>query len=321
MMADVVRNPLFDAEELTRSGSQYAAFIKQQMKDTGAMAKAKLMQSLYPADSVYFDKPFEELLAELTAIKAGDLAAFHAAHYSPKGMIITVVGDIDPDKVVADLTAGFGDWTGPEPKSIEIAPVTAPKSAQRIEVPMADKASVDIVIGLPAALKRSDPDFFAARLANAALGQDTLSSRLGLVVREQHGLTYGIYSSFEDVQFGGAPWCIKLTVNPANVEKALALIDEVMGDYVAKGISSGELADEAGRAAGTFQVMLRTSAGIAQMLTQYEFLGLGLASLDSYAADLKKVTKKQADEAIRKYFRLANCVVTLAGTFAAKVQS
>jgi zinc protease len=314
MIGDIVQNPLFADDELARSVTQYAGWIRQQMKETGAVAELKLMQSLYPQESVYYDKRFEELLEELKVISSSDLKAFHKGHYSPKGTILTVVGDMDPAQVLDQIKQHFGSWEGPDVKPVEIGEAKEQKSAERIEVFMADKASVDIMIGHPVPVKRTDPDFFAARLANAALGQDTLSSKLGLVVREQHGLTYGIYSLYKDATYGGAPWLIKLTVNPANVEKALELVNQVVAQYQKAGITQRELMDEAGRAAGSFKVMLRTSAGIAQTLTQYEFLGLGPSAMDSFAEDVYSVTRAQANEAVRRYLTLDKAVTVLAGT-------
>jgi zinc protease len=316
LITDMLRNPLFAEEELKRSKKEFGSFIKQAMADTGKTARNRMSQELYPADSVYRDKPYEELLKELDAITVEDLKAFHATHYGPKSAIVSVVGNISSEEALKLVEQHFGTWTGGHDKPITVGASADPAASKRIDIAMPDKTSVDIVIALPAALKRSAPDFFAARLANAALGQDTLASRLGLVVREKHGLTYGIRSSFDDISFGGAPWMISLSTNPVNVEKALGLIKEVVDEYIANGITDRELADEAGRAAGTFLVQLRTSLGIAGVLTQFEFLGLNIASLDSYAADLKAVTKDQVNEAIRKYFRLDKAVTVLAGTFA-----
>lgn len=315
LMADIMRNPLFLADELDKSKKEYRAWIMQQMASTNAMARSKLFETLYGPDCVYHDRTFADLLGELDKITVDDLKAFHKAHYSPKGAILTLVGDFDVDSVQELVKASFGDWSGPEPKSVIIPDITYPTSAQRIEIPMADKKNVDIVIGRPAALKRTASDFFAAKLANAALGEDTLASRLGIVVREKHGLTYGIGSGFDNPWFGGAPWLIRLSVNPVNVDKALALVADVVSDYRAKGITDKELSDEAGRAAGSFKVQLRTSYGMASVLTQFEFLGLGAAAIDRYADDLKAVTKDAVNAAIAKYLDLSTCLTVLAGTF------
>ena len=327
LMADLLRNPLFLADELKKSKKEWVSFLKTEMSQTNHVARAKLLGELFGPENVYHHKPYEQMLKDLEAVTVADLKAFHKAHYSPQGTILSVVGDMDEAAMLKLVTDSFGDWSGPAAKPIDEhrlstlgdrASKSSPQSPERIEIPLADKANVDIRIGLAAPVKRTAKDYFAAKLANAALGEDTLASRLGLVVREKNGLTYGIHSRFENIDFGGAPWVIDLSVNPANVEKALALVDEVVNQYRAEGITDKELSDEAGRAIGSFKVRLRTSAGIAQGLTYSEFVGLGVAGMDSYADQVMAVTRDEVNAAIQSYFRLDNAVTVLAGTFAKK---
>ena len=76
---------------------------------------------------------------------------------------------------------------------------------EREVVRVSDKSNVDIILGTDAPLKRSSPDYYAATLANRALGESTLSSRLGLKVRESEGLTYDITSYFRAAGVAPAP--------------------------------------------------------------------------------------------------------------------
>ncbi len=318
LLADVLRNPLFDQAELTKSLKEFEAFVRNGSSDTERLASIRLTQALYGKDVVYHDKDAAALLAELSVITRDDLVAFHAEHFSPKGMVLSIVGDFDVDAVLDLLPATLTEWVGAEVKPIVIAPVAAPAAAARIDVPVAGKASANILIGLPAELKRTDAEFPAAKIASAALGLDTLSSRLGLVVREKNGLTYGITCGFENVVAGYAPWKIELSVNPENVDKALALVRSVVDEYRSSGITEKELADEKGRAYGQFVVSLRSSLGIAAALTQFECSGLGVAGLDRIKANYEAVTKEQVDAAIRKYFDLDHAITVVAGSITTK---
>ncbi|MDZ4837880.1 MAG: pitrilysin family protein [Candidatus Melainabacteria bacterium] len=318
LLGNVLRAPLFDASELAKSLKEFEAFIRNGSSDTGRLAGTAFAQALYGKDVVYHEKDTAALLAELSGYSREDLVAYHGANYSPKGLILTIVGDIDPANVLSLLPASLTEWQGADVKAINIDPIAAPAAAMRVDVPVAGKASADVIIGLPVHLKRTDPDYAAANLANAALGGDTMSSRLGLVVREKNGLTYGITCGFENVTAGSAPWKISVSVNPDNVGKALALVREVVDDYRATGITEKELADEKGRAYGAFVVSLRSSLGIASALTQFEFNGLGVAGLDGIKAQYDAVTKEEVDAAIRKYFNLDHAVTVVSGTIAAK---
>jgi zinc protease len=324
IIANILREPLWPKEELGKSKKEFTSYFLQEMNDTGSMAKSRLCQALYSPDNPYYAPPYEELIAQLDPIDTELLRKFHQEHYNPANVILSIAGNINSKQVIELITQKFGDWKASEGSSGKVATIKAPEvtlpdKAQTIEVPLSDKANVDIRIGLPCSLRRISPDYFAARLANAALGQDTLSSRLGLEVRERSGLTYGIHSRFDDLAFGGAPWNIDLSTNPEYVDKALKLVSKVVTEYVRDGIMPEELAAEAGRATGNFQLALRTSLGIAAALTQHEFLGLGFAAMDDFPSKVAAVTKEQADAAIRKYFQLDRCVTTVAGSLKARV--
>lgn len=314
LLSDIVRNPLFADAELKKCKKELTSYLSEQITDSGARARNQFLQSLYPTDSVYFAKTFEEQMAEVNEISRQDIRNFHKQYFSPSGMVLTIVGDIDPDMALSLIRANFENWKGNKAPLIVVPPVAPPARAQRIEVAIPDKKSIDIIIGYPVDLKRATPDFYPAMLGNNALGKDTLSSRLGLVVREREGLTYGIHSGFEDVSFGYAPWVIGLTVNPANIDKALTLVNEVVAEYRSTGISDKEHADESGRAAGSFVVGLRTSMGMASSITSYEYLGLPLDLLDNFSRDVKAVTKDQINAAIDKYLNLDKAITVIAGT-------
>jgi zinc protease len=107
---------------------------------------------------------------------------------------------------------------------------------------------------------------------------------------------------------------ISLSVNPANVSQALKLVDEVVDNYFKKGITANELEDEAGRAVGSFLVSLRSSDGIASALTRFEYIGLGVAAMDSVADDFMSVKRKDVQEAMQKYLHPEKAMTVIAGT-------
>jgi predicted Zn-dependent peptidase len=130
-------------------------------------------------------------------------------------------------------------------------------------VVMKDKPNVDVVIGHASRLRRSNPDFIAARIANNALGQSTLSSRLGLKVRDEMGLTYGINSSFAESGIVDGPFVITVTVAPENVDLAVGATVEIVNDYIANGIREDELKDEQSSIIGSYKIGLATNGGMA----------------------------------------------------------
>ena len=71
---------------------------------------------------------------------------------------------------------------------------------------------------------------------NNALGQYGIGGRLGDSIRERQGMAYYVFSSF-DANVVEGPLIVRAGVNPANVDRAIASIDEEMRRMAAEGMT------------------------------------------------------------------------------------
>jgi len=315
LLNDILRNPSFSEDELAKSKVEWESRFQEAMNNTKMLAWNAFRNKIYQPRHPYFEKMLADELADLPRVSRAGIIDLHKESISPSSMIISLVGDIELNQATKIVEKYFGNWIGHKALPINVPEVGIPKDTKRIEIKLADKQSVDIVMGHPCGLRRTSPDFYAARLANSALGQDTITSRLGQIVREKAGLTYGIYSSFSDTAFAGAPWSVTLSVNPNNIDRALTLVSQVLTDYLERGISKDELSKEIGRAVGSFKVGLASSLGIARALTEFEFLGLGVNALDEITDQFLGVTREAANAAAAKYMHPKQALTVIAGTF------
>lgn len=314
LVSRVLRTPLFLESELQRLKQEWSARILEQKNNTGPMAMNRLYRELYPEGHLFHQIDFDEQSQQMQSLTQVDLQSFHA-YYSPARAILTVVGDIDFEDAHQTVEEIFGNWRGPTPEHISIPPVAMPENGRRIEIRMPDKSSMDILMGYPLPVRRRDPDFYPLHLANLALGGDTIIARLGKCVREENGLTYGIYSGLGDNVHGAAPWTVSLSVNPANANKALGLVSDVLNNYRKTGITNDELKREATGAAGLFTVSMRSSMAIARVLTRFEVIGLGVEGVDRHVERILSVKKNNVDEVIQKYLHPEKMLTVLAGSF------
>lgn len=314
VLSVVFRKPLFLDDELGKLKSEWAARITEQKNNTAPAAVNRLYRELYPEGHLFHQKDFDKQLLELDSFTRSDLVEFHQV-YSPTSTIIVIAGDIDRDKAIEFVRNTFKDWTGPSVPPIELKMVDLPAESRRVELRMPDKSSMDIVLGYPLPVKFTDPEFYPLSMANLALGGDTITSRLGKVIREQYGLTYGIYSNLGDNAFGASPWTISLSVNPANASMAISLLQKIVEDYRKKGITKAELARETSGAAGLFTVSLRSSIAIARAIMRFESLGLGMEGMDQHVDRILGVKKAHVDQMIERYLHPDRMVMVMAGTF------
>ncbi|MDQ1591353.1 MAG: zinc protease [Pyrinomonadaceae bacterium] len=315
-LAEQLREPAFPADELEKLKQQAVAAVQEQQANTRLRAYEKFSQLTYDPANPFYVHGGEQLIKSLNSITVEDVRRFYESRYGGRSLVLSVVGDVEAAEVQRLFAEAFGEFAGPrESVEIDVADPEPHAGARREIVMLKEKANVDVLLGTAAPLRRDAGDYYAATLANGALGESTLSSRLGLQVRDREGLTYGIGSRFRAPSLAAGPWYIAVSVNPGNVEKAITSALSVLRDYVTHGMTADELADEKSSAIGSFKVSLSTNAGLADALWNAEFFRLGTAYLDRFPELIQAVTLEEANAAIRKYFRPDHLTVIIAGDY------
>jgi len=175
---------------------------------------------------------------------------------------------------------------------------------------MPDKTQSDIVLGWPA-MRRLDPDFDAARLANTVLGVFGMMGRLGANVRERQGMAYYAFSRLQVDRESGL-WLATAGVNPANVSRAIAAVLAEVRRLSDEPIPAAELEDSKRYLIGSLPLRLETNDGVASTLVDLEWQELGLDYLLDYVARINALTTDSVQAVAGKYLRHPH-VVAIAG--------
>jgi zinc protease len=323
VLADQLRNPTFPAEELEKSRRQYLSGIEQARQSTGALAQIAFMNALYPEGHPYHMPTLDEQEAVLKNLTREDLAAFHAAHYAPDRLVLTIVGDVDTAQAVAAVKKHFGDWEkkGNLPKvSIPDTPSSSAAVVQTV-INVPDKAQADVMYGYAGNLKRSDPDFYRVVVMNTILGGGTgLASRLASNVRDRLGLVYGIYAS-TDATLGAGPFTVQFGANPQNVDKAVAEMQRQISMAREQGFTRAEVEGAIAYLTGSYAVTLATNSAVAGQLLVGEIYDLGPDYIQKRNSYYQAVTVEQVNEAAKKYLRPGQGTLVVAGTYKASTGS
>jgi zinc protease len=314
-LAEMLHEPSFPEDELEKLKQQTIAGIQEQQASTAFRAYERLTALIFDPVNPFYLHPGEKLIESINSITVEDVRNFYTERYGGRSLILSLVGDVSATETVRQFEELFGQFAGPESIDIDVTDPLPRAEAQREIVVLKDKANVDILIGSAAPLRRLSGDYYAAMLANKALGESTLSSRLGMEVRDREGLTYGINSRFRAPSLAAGPWYIGVSVNPNNVERAINSALKVVREYVEHGIEAEELANEKSSATGSFKVGLATNAGLAQALWNSEFYQLGTDYIDRFPQIIEAVTREEVNAAIRKYFRPDHLTIVIAGDY------
>jgi len=315
IIADVLRRPSFPDDELSKFKKHTIGRIRRSQENTGVRALERFSQLVFEPNNPFYEPSAEERIQSVEALRREDLVQFYQDHYGAASMVLVLVGDVVAAEVTALVEPLFGEWEPGVRRPIQVPRTPLRPGGIRDVLRMPDKASVDVVLGHAGQLRRTDPDYYAAIIANAALGYSTLSSRLGVRVRDQEGLSYGIISRFLEPTFADGPWVISVTVNPSNVERAIESTIDVVRSYVAEGMTPEELENETSAYIGSFTVGLGTNGGIANQLLMAELYGFGPDYLDRIPADVEAVGLEEANTAIEKYIHPDRLITVIAGEY------
>lgn len=310
LLSDSLRHPTFPEKEIAQLRGEVMTGLQIRENDTRYRAAQRFRELVYEGHP--YQSNVQGYPQTVAAITREDLEAFHARHYGPQGMTITIVGAVKAEDAARRVAAVLGDWRNegwvapPELPAIE-----RPQGIVRDHVEMADKTQSDIMVGLPGP-PRAAEDYLDASMANTILGVFGMMGRLGTKVREEQGLAYYAYSRLQG-GLGPSPWYVSTGVAPDKVELALesilAEIDRIRNEPVPE----EELEDSKLYRTGSLPVSLETNDGLASIISDMELLELGLDYLQRFPDLIEAITVESVQAAARKYFSSDEVAVVVAG--------
>jgi len=313
LLAEVLREPTFPEDELEKLRERALGQLTRERQETFPTALGALTRRLYPPGHPYVRRTVEEREAEVRSLRRDELAELHAGLYGAASLVLAVVGDVEAEVVWRLFGDLFDGWSGgTSGVSNPAAPLPAGRASELIRI--ADRPNVDILLGHAGALTRGDDDHPAAVLANACLGHSTLTSRLGMEVRDRAGLTYGVYSRFFGTLHLPGPWGIYLGVAPENVRKADRLCRDIVRRFVDEGPTEDEVAEQREAQSGAYRVGLATNSSVARELVTALASGLGIGFLDDYPRRVLAVTRDEVAAAARRHMHPDRLVTAAAGS-------
>ncbi|MFN2604120.1 MAG: M16 family metallopeptidase [Gemmatimonadaceae bacterium] len=192
LLADMLENSTFPDSALERIRARTLVSLTQAKDQPNAIAANVFAKVVYGSGH-----PYGRVVNETTvkAITRNDVVAFHRAYYTPGHAVIVVTGDVNPQRVRAQIEKAFAGWKGGgERPTFTYPAVPAPRTRTIFLVDKPNAAQSVFAIGTPGPA-RNTPDYYALQVMNAILG-GLFQSRLNHDIREVKGFSYGVNSSF-----------------------------------------------------------------------------------------------------------------------------
>jgi predicted Zn-dependent peptidase len=185
VLADILSEPAFDRDELTREQSVI-------VQEIGAVADTPDDLIFEHLQGIAFpDQPLgRSILGTAKTVRSFDeakLRDYLAGHYRAPDIVVAAAGAVDHAAVVADVEKRFASFNGPASPAPEPARFGGGARIEKREL-----EQVHIALALPG-VAQNDPGLYSLQMFNNVLGGG-MSSRLFQEAREKRGLCYSIYS-------------------------------------------------------------------------------------------------------------------------------
>lgn len=310
ILSETIQFPAFPTDQIERLRTQLLTGLAIRAQDTADMSDLIFNEILFKGHP--FSRPDDGWPETIQAITRKDLQNFHRRTFGPRGMVIVIVGAVEPKKVVEFVQRALGDWMNPAQEERPAIPDQSPlKKTKRRVHRIAGKSQSDLVIGTIGP-RRTNPDYLAGSLGNSILGQFGMMGRIGDVVREKAGLAYYASSSLS-AGSGPGSWSVSAGVNPANVQKAADLIVSELKRFVKDGVTKAELSDSQDNYVGRLPLSLESNGGVAGALLNIERYDLGLDYYREYAGKIRAVKRQAVQSVAEKFIDAERLAISIAG--------
>ena len=295
-VAKVVMTPTYAEEEVEKYKKRQSRKLDIELRKTEVVAYREMTSIIFGEDSPYGYNSTREMYRHLTK---DDIAEFYIKCLRPGKKWMFLAGNID-DRLLHKIENLFGQLPNNAftPEIITPVHVNSLKQTAHFDMPNSVQTSLRLFRPL---FTRQHQDFPEMFLLSIVFG-GYFGSHLMKNIREDEGLTYGIYASLDNLRHSGY-FYISTETKHSNTSLVLKLIEEEMNKMSEQLCSEEELQMVKRYIAGQF---LRMMDGPLNVIKVYRTLALDGLKSDFYDELLNRVwrcTAKNLQETAQSYLR------------------
>lgn len=292
----ILYQPLLSETDLALSRKQFSAARKRQQESPQFLLQKLVKEQFYAGhpygrESIPADAVMEKVTRE-------DIGAYLGAMRGKDNLKIGIAGDIDAHRAALMLERLFADL--PDAAQVSALPEWKADFKAETRYDQADFSAQSFVLMVSKGIARLDKDFYPLYIADYILGGSGLNSRLNKAVREDGGLTYGIYSTLTHSDAIDL-WQIYFSATPDNAETARKVTASVYADFYENGVTEAELMTAKKGLLASFNLRFASLSHIAAMLEQIQVQNLGIDFLQKRQSFVEDVQLEDVNAAIKKY--------------------
>jgi predicted Zn-dependent peptidase len=294
VMADVLLNPSFPADELEKLKQRQRVQLRQQRSSANFLASERFNRAVYNNHPAAIIAPDEKAI---DAISRDALARWHRERYRPQDAILGVAGDVRVAQLKPKLEKWLAPWQAGGAKETWPRDPLAARARRVFLVDRPNSVQTTVALG-NIAIDRRSPDYFPMIVMNHVIGSGT--GRLFLNLREEKGYTYGVYSDFTALRYPG-PWRAGANMRTEVTEAALVEFFAEIRRIRDEEVPASELEASKRAIAASFALSLEQPATPLNFAIVSKRYGFSPDYWDNYAEKIMTVSAAEVRRVARKY--------------------
>jgi zinc protease len=293
LLADVILNPNFKAEELERLRANKLRSLAVARTQAGNQAWEKFRQT------VFADHPYAQINPtddEVKGYTLDDVKSFYDANYGAARTNLYVVGQFNTAAVKAEIAKAFGGMKKGTPSSRNVPNLQAKRSLATIDRPDAPQST--IYLGMPGP-NPSDADYPKFVVMDTILG-GAFGSRITANIRENKGYTYSP-GSFIWTRYKTGYWVESADVTTQFTGPSIKEILFEINRMRTEPVSAEELQGIKNYLVGLYVLQNSTRFGVINQLENMNYNELPKSSIDNYVKEISAVTAQDVQNMAKKY--------------------
>ena len=307
ILADAVLHPSFPEDEIERLKARETDRLAVTYSDPASLARREFFRLAYGSHPYAHVDLSTQTLERITR---PDLVAWHRTHFVPSNAFFVIVGAVSPEASRRSVERAFRSWRG-----AAVAPITFPEVPARTgrEILLVHRpGSVQSLIAIGnLTIPRAHADFVRLDVANQILG-GSAASRLFMDLRERRSLTYGAYSSVDEMA-GVSPFRARAAVPNQRTTLAMDAFMEHLQRIVHEEPPAQEVLDAERYLSDSFPLQIDTFGRVAWMIGYLRLFNLPDDYWDTYRSQIRAVTPAQALAAAQAHIHPDQGIVVVVG--------
>ncbi len=305
VLSDLVLNPVFAAEEITRERGVILEEIKMDEDNPDTLVHEIFMQNFWKGHPL--GKPILGTRETVRSFEQNTLVRFFEQRFQSGNMVFSAAGNIEHDSFVEQVARHFSSLAPGSVLSDSATPTVTPRIHLRNKKSL---EQVQLCLGVPAP-PIGDESRYTTLLLNTILGGG-MSSRLFQTVREERGLVYAIYSDLAPYRDTGS-LCVYAGTS---ADRALQVIDLIMEEFrrlKTEPLQPGELRRAQDQLKGNLLLSLESSMSRMSNLARQQMYFERFFGLDEIIDRVEAVTEEQVMAMAMELFKPDKVALTLLG--------